>query len=55
MVFFPFSLVKGKKGMETWQLLLLILGILLLIFMLFFYKQIATSLGDMFESILGIF
>jgi hypothetical protein len=43
--------VFGKKGMEMWQLILLILALVFLVLMLFFYKELGAELKDLFGKI----
>ena len=40
-----------KKGMEMWQILLLVLSILILLFMLIFYGQLDAKIGDTFDKL----
>ena len=45
------SLFSGKKGMETWQLMLMILAILLLLFFITWYGLLKGQLGDLLEKL----
>jgi len=38
----------GKKGMEMWQLVLMILAIILLVFIVAWYSGLNQSLGSLF-------
>ena len=41
----------GKKGMEMWQLILILLAILLLIFVLGWYSGLNTQLGGLLDRV----
>ena len=41
----------GKKGMEMWQLVLMILAILLLVFLIVWSIGLNHSLGDLFSKL----
>ena len=41
----------NKKGMETWQLMLMILAVLLLIFLIVWYASLGSELGGLFERL----
>jgi len=41
----------NKKGMEMWQLVLMILAILLLLFMIVWYGALNNDLGDLFGKL----
>ena len=51
LTFFP----KGKKGMEMWQLILIFLAIALLLFMIFWYSQLADSGGGLIKTLKSLF
>jgi type VI protein secretion system component VasF len=48
-------LFTDKKGMETWQLVLIILAVLLLVFLIFWFSVLGTELGDLLKKLGGIF
>jgi len=45
--FFP----RGKKGMEMWQLVLMILAILLLLFVVAWYSGLNMGIESMFNKL----
>lgn len=49
LTFFP----KGKKGMEIWQLVLIILALLLLFFIIAWYGGLNKSLEGLIDRFLG--
>lgn len=40
----------GKKGMEVWQLILLILAVLLLVFVIAWYSGLNTQIADFLQK-----
>ncbi len=50
MKIFPHS----KKGMEVWQLVLLILAIVLLVLVIMWYGGLNKQLPDLFEKLIGV-
>ena len=52
---FSLFFIKGKKAAETWQLILIVLAIFLIVVMLLFYKDIAGAIKGMLSQLLGIF
>ena len=49
--FFP----KGKKGMEMWQLLLILMAVILLLFFVAWYSALGNDLGDLFGKLGDLF
>lgn len=45
---------KGRKGMEVWQLVLLILAIILLVLVIAWYGGLNKQLPDLFEKLMGV-
>lgn len=45
----------NKRGMEMWQLILLILAVVLLLFMLIWYGALGKELEDLFQKIGDLF
>lgn len=45
------ALLHDKRGMEFWQLLLMILAILLLLFGLFFIRDLGVGMGRLFSRL----
>ncbi|MFC1686852.1 hypothetical protein ACFL0E_00660 [Nanoarchaeota archaeon] len=43
--------MKGKKGMETWQLVLIILSIILLIAVIAWYGGFGDSIEKLFDKL----
>ena len=50
-----FTFFLEKKGMEMWQLVLMILAILLLLFMIVWYGALNNDLGDLFGKLGDLF
>jgi hypothetical protein len=40
----------NKKGAETWQIALIVLGLIFLIILLAWYSDLGSSLGDLFKK-----
>ena len=49
--FFP----RGKNGMEMWQLILIILAVILLLFMMVWYGSLRNDLGGLFDKMGDLF
>lgn len=49
------QMFKGKKGMEMWQLVILILAILFLLAMVSWYAILNKDLGGLLESFSNLF
>ena len=47
LTFFP----KGKKGMEMWQLVMIILALLLLFFIIAWYAGLNTEVGKLLDKL----
>lgn len=47
LAFFP----KGKKAMETWQLVMIILALILLVFVLAWYGGLSDKIKDLLGSL----
>lgn len=45
----------GKKGMEMWQLVLIILAVILLLFVVAWYGSLNQEMGVLFEKLRGFF
>ncbi len=48
-------MIHGKKGMEMWQLVLMILALILLVFGLAWYGGLGTELKSLSEKLTGMF
>ncbi|MBT4445842.1 hypothetical protein HOA92_04325 [archaeon] len=46
-------LFSGRKGAEMWQLVLIIISIIILIFLMIFYGQVDDKIGGVFEKFFG--
>ncbi|MBS3169306.1 hypothetical protein J4210_02375 [Candidatus Woesearchaeota archaeon] len=46
--------IPGKKGMEMWQLVLLILALILLVFLIAWYGGLNKELGGLLEKATGL-
>lgn len=46
--------ISGKKGMEMWQLVLLILALVLLVFLIAWYGGLNKELGSLLEKATGL-
>ena len=44
-------LPKGKKGMEMWQLVLIILALLLLFFIIAWYAGLNSEVGNLLDKL----
>jgi hypothetical protein len=47
LTFFP----RGKKGMEMWQLVLIILALLLLFFIIAWYAGLNSEVGNLLDKL----
>ncbi|MBI4151601.1 hypothetical protein HY496_01410 [Candidatus Woesearchaeota archaeon] len=43
-------MIHGKKGMEMWQLVLLILALVLLVFIIVWYGGLNKEIGNLLEK-----
>ncbi len=48
-------MIHGKKGMEMWQLVLMILALVLLVFILAWYAGLGTELKGLSEKLTEMF
>lgn len=44
-------LMKDKKGMEMWQLLLILLSVILLLFFIVWYSSLGSDIGDLLGTL----
>jgi len=51
--FFPFP--RGKKGMEMWQLVIIVLAIIFFLVMFIWYGVLGENLGDLFSKMRDLF
>ena len=45
------GLFVDKKGMEMWQIVLMIISILVLLFLMMFYGQLNERIGELFDKL----
>ncbi len=45
---------KNKKGMEIWQLVMIILAVLLLVFVVMWYGGLNTKMADLIQKITNL-
>ncbi len=48
-------MIRGKRGMEMWQLVLMILALVLLVFVLAWYGGLGKELKMLSEKLMGLF
>jgi len=48
------NLFKNKKGMEMWQLVLLVLSLILLLFVIAWYGGLRNELSGLFDKLKGL-
>ena len=46
--------IIGKKGMEMWQLILMILALVLLLFVIAWYGGLGGELSGLFDKLKGL-